>query len=457
MADQPLCILQVSTLDIGGGAEKVAWNLFQTYRQRGYGSWLAVGYKLSDDPNIFLVPNDGCRNCWTRTWIAASNMLSPLVGVVRGAGLLRSWINWIGQPKRLLEILRGREDFDFPGTWQVLHLPPTRPDILHCHNLHRNYLDLRSLPWLSHQIPVLLTLQDAWLLSGHCAHSFNCEKWKTGCGQCPDLTIYPAIRRDATAYNWGRKKEIYAHSRFYIATPCHWLMDKVKQSILMEGALECRVIPNGVDLRIFHPGDRLEARRKLGLPSDALIVLFVSHGIRSNPWRDYQLLEVTIKRLSQLEEIAHPIIMLCCGETGKPQRFGQVEIRFVPWQDKALEIVDYYQAADVYLHPAKADTFPNVVLEAQACGTPVVATTVGGISEQVQEGVTGFLVPPGDSEAMAARIQHLLSNNDLRRSLSIKAAESAHQRFDLEKQVDNYLSWYSEILHDDDLKNCPDI
>jgi hypothetical protein len=58
----------------------------------------------------------------------------------------------------------------------------------------------------------MLTLHDAWLLSGHCAHSFDCQRWKTGCGECPDLDVYPASPRDATACNWRRKREILAEA-----------------------------------------------------------------------------------------------------------------------------------------------------------------------------------------------------------------------------------------------------
>jgi len=87
----------------------------------------------------------------------------------------------------------------------------------------------------------VLTLHDAWLLAGHYAHSFDCNYWKIGCGSCPDLSIYPVIRRDATAYNWQRKAEIYRTSRLYAFTPSQWLMDWVNQSMLKPGAVASKV------------------------------------------------------------------------------------------------------------------------------------------------------------------------------------------------------------------------
>jgi glycosyltransferase involved in cell wall biosynthesis len=73
-----------------------------------------------------------------------------------------------------------------------------------------------------------------------------------------------------------------------------------------------------------------------------------------------------------------------------------------------------------------------------------VATAVGGIPEQVEEGQTGFLVPPADSQSLAARLLEVLANPDLRRRLSWFAADSARRRFDLNRQVEAYLAWYHE-------------
>jgi glycosyltransferase involved in cell wall biosynthesis len=336
----------------------------------------------------------------------------------------------------------------------LLALPPEPPDLIHAHNLHGGYFDLRYLTVLSRRRPVVLTLHDAWLLSGHCAHSFACERWRTGCGQCPDLTIYPAIRRDATARNWRGKQRIYARSRFYIATPARWLMQKVAQSTLAPAAVEARVIPYGVNLHHFHPADSRSVRASLGLPQDARVLLFTANGIRQNIWKDYQTMRAAIA-LVAAQLPGQKVLFLALGEDAPTETIGPAEIRFVPFQQDPSAVACYYQAADVYIHAAKADTFPNTVLEALACGTPVVATAVGGIPEQVEDGVNGFLVPPGDSQALAARITQLLSDDELRRRMSLEAAQTARQRFDLDRQVDDYLGWYEEILDCDASRNAP--
>ncbi len=111
-----------------------------------------------------------------------------------------------------------------------------------------------------------------------------------------------------------------------------------------------------------------------------------------------------------------------------------------------MSVARYYQAADVYVHAAKADTFPSSVIEAAACGVPVVATAVGGIPEQVIDGRTGFLVPAGDAEAMAERVVRLLDREGIRRLMSAEAQQAAKPRFDIRDQVRAYQDWYDSIV-----------
>jgi glycosyltransferase involved in cell wall biosynthesis len=359
----------------------------------------------------------------------------------------------------------GIEDFGHPGTYGLLDLCPGTPDVVHCHNLHGGYFDLRVIPRLSQRVPVLLTLHDAWLLSGHCAHSFECERWKFGCGRCPDLTIYPAISRDATAYNWRRKRDIFARSsRLYLATPCRWLMAKVEQSVLYPAIKQARVIPYGIDLNQFRPAPKQEMRRDLGLPRDAELLLFTANGIRRNIFKDYETLRTVIARVAE-QRSRRRLLFIALGDNGPPERIGQAEVRFVPYQKDPAIVARYYQAADIYLHTARADTFPNTILEALACGTPVMATAVGGIPEQVKgaaslgtglnavhlntyapDEATGMLAVARDAEAIATGVGRLLDNLPLRQRLGQNAAKDARQRFDLKREVENYLNFYEEIV-----------
>lgn len=463
MLDRPMRIFQVSTTDIGGGAEKIALNLFQSYRARGFDSWLAVGDKRGDDPNVLPIPKRDPSGRWSEILLTLEKQLQPYEGNRRAISRARTLLRTVAHPRRELEARFGIEDFNYPGTRRLLQLPPRAPDVVHCHNLHGGYFDLREISWLSRQVPLVFTLHDAWLMSGHCAHSFDCERWKTGCGRCPDLSIYPAIGRDATAFNWRRKKNIFSRSAVYVSTPSKWLMQKVQLSLLSRSIKDTRVIPNGVDLSVFYPADKRSVRSVLGLPQDKIILLFAAYRATTNIFKDYKTMRAAMVRVSQIWK--QPLLFLSLGGDAETETIGETELRVMPYQTDTKTVARYYQAADIYVHASHVDTFPCSVLEALACATPVIATEVGGIPEQIKglrgfnihaaesnryasSDATGILVPAGDSEAMAESIRRLLNDDALRRQLSRNACKDARERFDLEQQADRYIDWYEELIGD---------
>ena len=439
----PLTILQVSAQDRAGGAEQVAWNLFQAYRQAGFVSWLAVGKKRSADPSVFVIQENGNPTGWGQFCEQMASLFNPLQGKVRGVMRLQAFIRQLAKGSDYVAQWRGQEDFYFPGSEKLLEQTPEYPNILHLHNLHGGYFDPRALIKLSEQVPVMLTLHDAWLLSGNCAHSFGCERWKTGCGSCPDITIYPGLKVDSTALNWQRKKEIFMQSQLYIATPCQWLMNKVKESILAPAMIEGRVIPNGVDVKVFHPGDRQKARAHLGLPADQPILLFVANGIKKNPFKDYETLRTAIAFIGNMS--VQPIYFVALGEQGQTEQLGQATVHYIDRTTNLELVASYFQAADIYVHASKAETFPNTILEAMACALPVIASDVGGISEQVVDGVTGLLVESLNPNQLAKAVLRLLEDPSLRLQMGAAGLERVKEYFTLERQVKQYQDWYEEI------------
>ncbi|MBJ6725363.1 glycosyltransferase [Geomesophilobacter sediminis] len=435
-------VLQVNFLEATGGAARISYDLFRGYRERGHGSYLAVGRKQSADPDVFEIPNEPMRNRWSGFWRSGERRLTE--GGIRLLPGLARLLARLGEPRRWREELAGVEDCHFPGTARLLDLPSRRPDLLHLHVLHGGYFDLRLLPELSAALPTVVTLHDEWLMTGHCACTLGCERWRTGCGACPDLASYPPVKRDATAYNWQRKRMLYRDSRLYLATPSRWLMDRVYRSMLRPALAEARVIPNGVDLSVFSPGDRGAARREVGVDEGAWVALFVGHGVVKNRFKDFDTLLNAVSSLPGGTGGRRPLL-ICLGEEGETRVAGGAEIRFVGYQGDPHRVARFYRAADVYLHAAHADTFPTTVLEALACGTPVIATAVGGIPEQIDEGESGFLVPPGDPGAMAERIRQLQGNPALRCRMGEYAAAAARRRFSLTRMVDDYIDWYQMI------------
>jgi glycosyltransferase involved in cell wall biosynthesis len=221
-------------------------------------------------------------------------------------------------------------------------------------------------------------------------------------------------------------------------------MNRALNSVLRVGVRDWKVIPNGIDLSVFHPGPKSAARQELGLPPNAWISLFVGFGLRSSRFKDYETIESAITQASV--QSGRPHYLVCVGEAGEEQRHDLGVIRFVDYESDRNNLARYYQSADVYLQASHADNFPTTILEAMACGTPVVATRIGGIPEQIEDGATGFLVPAQDPGAMAERIIQLQHDEPQLKAMGVTASQRVRKQFSLERMVDAYLSWYQEIL-----------
>ncbi|PKQ36685.1 MAG: group 1 glycosyl transferase [Actinobacteria bacterium HGW-Actinobacteria-1] len=420
-------ILQVSASDVGGGAERVAADLHRAYLARELDAWLAVGAKTGSLERTLLIPGPP---------VAASGSLAARMRV-RAA---RSATD----PDYIHDQLLGLEDMSFPGTRELLDLAPQVPDVLHLHNLHGGYFDLRELPRLSAALPTALTLHDTWLLTGHCAYALCCERWLTGCGKCPDITRPMAIPRDSSAANWRRKRDIYRRSRVHVAGPSRWVLAEAERSILSDAIVGSYLIPNGIDLGVFTPGDRSAARASLGLPQDAFIAVFSAAHADTSPFKDY----ATIARALPAVADALPnrdvrfVALGASGESHDPR------IVNVPFLTAPAAVVRYLRAADLALHMAHGETFGLSIVEAQACGLPVVASAVGGIPETIVDGETGVLVPEGDDVVLADTVASLARDDARRMRMGVAASLHAKAHFGLERMVDGYLAMYATMLED---------
>jgi glycosyltransferase involved in cell wall biosynthesis len=457
-------LIQVTRTALGGGAEVIASSLHRGLRRRGHHSWLASWTGNPDDPTVLQIPHRYAPNesLWTRLLLRAARAVKPRRKGRSPRRTLFRALRGAATPGRIVSRRLGREWFGYPGTSRIPDLPPETPDLIHLHNLHGRYFDLRQLAPMSKRVPVILTLHDEWMLTGHCAYTLGCERWRIGCGECPDLTIYPAIERDGTRANLKVKAATYADSWLYVSTPSQWLMDRAQASALAGGAVGWQVIPNGVDLRVFRAGDQAEARAQLGLPAEPVILLFTANRARRNVFKDWETVSAAAERAAAASD--RPVLCIALGDDGPTVAIPNGELRFEPFRTDQAEVAAFYRAADLYLHAARAENLPTTILEALATGLPVVATAVGGIHEEVHslagtpgawageafdaDQATGVLVDPGDAEGMGRAIGALLADPDLRATLGRNAARDAAARFDVERQLDVTVRWYREVIAD---------
>jgi glycosyltransferase involved in cell wall biosynthesis len=436
--NNPLSVLSVNTFDVGGGAEKVAMDLHCAYLERSVDSKMIVGRKKSDLSSILEIPHSNWYYFWRKFDAKLCN--TQIKGRYRLHNIVKNFPTYFSDHA----VNQGKEDFHYPASRKMLAKHIRDTDVFHFHNLHDKYFDLTYLPVISRRKPVLITMHDEYLYTGHCAYSLDCDRWRNGCGTCPYLDTYPAVKQDNTRFNWQKKKSIFSKSILTLVTPSQWLAQRVSESLLSH--LPVRVIPNGVDLGVFKPALKETVRKELDLPQNVFTVLYVANTGRANPFKDFDMLDRVIERL-QADNVPKHVMFLALG--GKTLRKNMIKGNVfleIPFEKKPLQIAKYYQASDLYVHTSKADNFPLVILEAMACGKAVVSTDAGGIPEQIRDGISGYVVPVGDDEAMALRIVKLMNSPELLKSMGENGLKLARKKYSKYQMVESYMSLYRELI-----------
>ena len=289
-----------------------------------------------------------------------------------------------------------------------------RPDIIHIHNIHGYFLNYRILfDFLSHSgIQVIWTVHDCWLYTGHCYHYMyaGCDRWKTGCGHCPQRGKFPrSLLADRSARNFRDKRDAFCsmpEDRLTIVPVSDWMRSEMSESFLKDYRFQ--VIHNGIDTDVFSPQPALESevRRCYGL-GDRHVIL----GIASI-WSEEKGLNDFVEMAARLD--SDEVIVLV-GMDRKQlddvlSRCGRIILgdRMVAVKRTAdvHQLAGLYSTADVLVNPTWQDNYPTVNLEAISCGTPVVTYRTGGSIEAVA-GDTGFVVEQGDIEGLVDAVRRV--------------------------------------------------
>lgn len=416
-------ILQINTHDVAGGAARVMLRLHQGLERSGHESRLLVRKRTTTSTYACSVADVIGEKRTLR------NRLLTQLGVRADA--------WFGMPNLYFSTKRILKT-------DILQLA----EVLHLHNLHGRYFNYHLLPMFSACKPIVWTLHDMWAFTGHCAYSYDCERWRTGCFTCPLLEgsgrglVEPKPTWvDRTRQVWHTKRRLYQKTALHIVTPSQWLCDLAKESILGE-ALSIQCISNGIDLDVFRPLDQAMARDVLGIPLDSKVLLFVAARVTTKRKGLSYLLDA-LEGIEDTESIVllsigagdvsmGPLARFCCRNLGPL------------FDERLLSLV--YSAADLFVFPTLADNQPLVLLEAMACGTPIVSFDVGGVPEMVRHMDTGYLARYEDIGDLRRGICTLLEDGELGVRLRSRCRETAEAEYDLNLQVQRYLTLYEQAV-----------
>ena len=312
----------------------------------------------------------------------------------------------------------------------IAFLKQTKPDVVHLHNIHGHdcHLALLMMYLRDSHTKVFWTFHDCWAFTGYCTHFMftGCDKWKTGCGACPQRKKY--------SWFFDRSKELYYRKRrafsgldLTIVTPSQWLADLVQQSFLKDYPV--KVIRNGIDLSIFHSVES-NFQNKYSILEEKFILLGVAHG-----WSVRKGLDAFVELAERLDPDRFLIVLV--GTDDHVDRQLPENILSIHQTNNQQELAEIYSAADLFVNPTREDNYPTVNMEAIACGTPVLTFRTGGSPESVTE-ETGCVVDCGDVDALEQAILRIWEEGPYTRET---LAASAGQ-FDMWQCYASYLTLY---------------
>ncbi|NDJ18738.1 glycosyltransferase [Myxacorys almedinensis A] len=315
-------------------------------------------------------------------------------------------------------------------------------DLLNFHNLHTGYFNYLAIAELVQTKPAVVTMHDMWWLTGHCAFSYGCDRWKIGCGNCPDLSIFPPVRRDSTHWEWKLKDWVYDRAKLTFIAPSRWLVDLTNQRFL--NRFPVYYIPNGIDIETYQPIEMAKCRDHLNIPQHKKVLLFVAHNLQERR-KGGDLVLAALQRLPA--SLKAEIVMLTLGE-GDPTLAEKVGIQAMNLgyvRDDALKAIAY-SASDLLVFPTRADNLPLVLQESLACGTPMVSCDVGGVSDLIRPGITGYLAKSEDIDDLSNGIKTLLDDEALRQKMRESCRAIALEEYSLHLQAQRYADLYHQIL-----------
>lgn len=409
---RPVRLLHISQSDCEGGANRAAFRLHRALMKSGAQSKFYAGRKLTDEHDVA-----------GQTRRELSDVIAYL-----NAAPLKLYRYRRGDPFSAINLSYGR-----------LRQPLIADaDVVILHWIAGAFLRPEQL--LSIRKPLIWRLSDLWPFTGGCHYSGGCRGFEAHCGTCPCLGSQSAT--DLSSYGYRLRASAYSALDLTIAAPSRWIAEEARASSLF-GDKRIEVVPTGIDVEIFRPYDKARARSSLNLPMDRRIVLFGALGATEDPRKGYKQLQQSLHRLADNSDSQHMLAIVGSSNLGDQSHlmpatyFGCVE------SEERMAML--YSAADVVVAPSLEDNLPNVVLEALACGTPVVAFAAGGIPDAIDHERNGWLAAVGDAEDLAAGIAWVLQDVQRHSDLCRNARGKAISEFDLAVCAQRYLNLAVEL------------
>lgn len=408
-------VLYLNNIIEGGGAEKITRQLYYGMRDKGVDTWLLTGYDCGESP---LMQKDSHYRALYTTNIA------------RRAALARGCLynNALPSSRRaresILDIVRQNDI-----------------DIVHINNAHGNYIGIEDIAYIAERVKTIWTLHDMWAVTGHCAHAFECGRWRSAdCGKCERKRTYPAYYYNNLDKLYEMKRLCFTGRNITFVTPSYWLENICRQSYLANERIV--TINNGVDTAKFRYYDR---RGVSGgdIPAGKNVILFCASSL-DNEYKGYSYLIEALKLIRDKSRYCLLVIGRDIDADALPEGYDIRKYGYIAETSRMNEI---YAMADVFVLPSVAETFGCVALESLASGTPIIAFETGGIPEIVSP-ETGWVVERKNSKKLAKQIENAFEDRDSLAAMRPACRARAEKLYTLDGMLERYKTLYEQMQLD---------
>lgn len=385
---------------------KIVYDLYTGLRDNGYDASVCYGRgPLSTDPEVYKFSGD--------YEVYAHALLTRVTG-----------LTGVYSPLATRKLIKLIEEIN--------------PDIVHIHELHAYFVNLAPvMNYLKEKnIKTVWTFHCEFMYTGKCGYSYECEKWKSECKQCPQVREYPSsLFLDFTNKMFHEKKRLFqGFTNLKIVTPSQWLADRVKQSFLSDKSIS--VIHNGIETATtFYPRPFEHLKEKHQI-TDEKVILAVAPNLMEPRKGGRHVLELA----KQFKGERIKFILIGVDDLNETFDDNIIAMGRTKNQD---QLAEYYSMADLFVICSKKENFPTTCLEALSCGTPVCGFDEGGTKETAPNGY-GVFVEYADIDQLSKEIRSILYTEPGKIKSSEECVAFARENYDKSVMVKNYLSLYNE-------------
>ena len=318
-------------------------------------------------------------------------------------------------------------------------------DIIHIHWVQQGFISLKQIAAIQKTgVPIVWTLHDMWPFTGICHYSGKCNRYTENCGNC--LFLNNPSEHDLSYKIMCRKKKHIDFSKIVFVACSEWMAGKARESMLLNKS-RIITIPNPIDTDVFAPGDKIEARRKLGLNVSGKIILFGAAKVSDKRKGIGYFLEAChiLYSTHSIDPDNITVVFFGKGDSSGLSElipFRSVHLKYL---SDETDLATMYNAADVFVIPSMEDNLPNTIVESFACGTPVAGFASGGITSMIENGINGDLAEPGNPNELALSIFKILFSYDSA-IMRDGARNTALERYSEEVVAKQYNTLYQSLI-----------